>query len=169
MDREIYWSVSRWYGRAKTSFFVGLCLDILYFLALSAFTAILVLDSYNRKEIGHILLCVISWVILVLLVLHIVFQGHMVANKMERIKRKLKGAVPAYTEIEFFSDHFIFKSGIYDEIAEIPYTNIVGYKETTHYCVLITVSGAIYAYGKKEFVQGSAAEAYALFSKGGNW
>ena len=164
-ELEVYWGVSRWHGRAKTQFFAGLLFDIIYLVVLCMLTAALFRDPYAGEEIGYILLCAACWVFFAFFVLHVVFQGHILANKVEKIKRKRKGNTPVYTETEFYTDHFVFKSAIYDEIQQIPYSNIVKYKETANYCVLITASGAVYAYGKEAFVQGSADEAHALIAQ----
>ena len=164
-DREVYWGVSRWHGRAKILFFVGLLIDVIYFAFLCLVTGALFRDPYAKQEVGYILLCTACWILFAFFVLHVVFQGHIFANKAEKIRRKMKGHTPVYAETEFYTDYFVFKSAVYDEIEQVSYSNIVKYKETANYCVLITASGSVYAYGKEEFEQGSAAEAYALISE----
>lgn len=163
-DLEIYWGVLRWRGRAKTAFFVGLCFDIIGFILTCVFTYVLMTDRYAAGKIGYILLCVICWLFTIVFILHTVFQGHIFANKLEKTKKKIKGNAPAYTELEFYCDHFVYKSGVFDEVRQIPYSCISVYKETERYCALITTTGACYSYGKEEFIQGSADEVRALLA-----
>lgn len=167
-DREIYWSFLRWRGRAKAAFIAGICIDVVSFILLCVFSGFLLYDPYAGKELGYILLCVSCWLLSIIFALHTAFQGHFYANKGEKLRRKIKGRNPVYTEIEFYRDSLVFKSGVFDEVTQVPYSYIFACKETEHYCVLITTVGTSYTYGKEEFVQGSADEAYALIVKSCN-
>lgn len=164
-EKEIYWGATRWINGAKGSFIFGLCVTTFDFLLLSIFTLLLFTDPYARKEWIYLALWALCWVILIIFVLRIVLQGRIVANKNHKLKRMMKGSEPAYTEIEFYSDHMVHKCGIFDDVTKISYDHIAAYRETKHYCVLTTVAHDVYTYGIEEFEQGSADEAYALITQ----
>lgn len=164
-DREIYWCFSRWHGQAKMAFVIGLCVDVASFFLLCVFTGFLLFDPYAGREIGYILLCISCWILSVIFILLTVFQGHIYANKCDKPRRQMNGRKPVYAETEFYSDHFVIKSGVFGEVRSVPYSIISGYTETAHYCVLITSAGTFYTYGVEEFIQGSADEVYALVTQ----
>lgn len=164
-DREQYWGAYRWHGRAKAAFYFGLINAIGNSIFLSVFTAILFLDPYAKNEIGYILLCIFCWLFMVFFALLMIFQDRIFANKSEKFRKKLKGNTKVYLTIEFYSDHFVANSELHNMIYQVPYSSIIEYKETKNYCILFTSNGTAYMYGKEEFVQGTAAEAYALISQ----
>lgn len=164
-DREIYWGFLRWHGRAKTAFVIGLCFDVISFLLLCVFTGLLLFDPYAGSELWYIILCIVCWILAVIFILLTVFQGHFYANKCDKPRRLMNGRKPVYAEIEFYSDHFVVKSGVFDEVKSVPYSIISGYTETKHYCVLYTAADTFYTYGTEEFVQGSADQVYALVTQ----
>ena len=89
-DLELYWGFSRWRGRAKTAFVIGILIDSMFFFWLCIFTGFLLFDHAGR-EIGYLLLCIISWLLTILFILLTVFQGHIYANKCEKARRRSSG------------------------------------------------------------------------------
>lgn len=165
-DREQYWNAYRWRGRAKASFFFGLCNAIGNTLFLCIFTVILFLDPYAKKEIGYILLCIFCWLFMIFYALLMIFQDRIFAYKSEKYRRKQKGNVQLYATIEFYSDHFIATSDLFDEIYRGSYSDVVEYKETENYCIMFILGDRAFTYGKDAFVKGSVHEAYELIVNG---
>lgn len=165
-DREQYWGAYRWRGRAKAGFYFGLLNAIGNSIFLSIFTAILFFDPYAKYKIGYILLCIFCWLFMALFVLLMIFQAQIFANKSEKFRIKQKGSTPLYAIIEFYDDHFIATSQLFDDTYRISYSDIIEYKETENYCILFTWGGRSFTYGKDAFVKGTVDEAYALVVNG---
>ena len=165
-DREQYWGAYRWHGRAKAAFYFGLINAIGNSIFLSVFTAILFLDPYAKNEIGYILLCIFCWLFMVFFALLMIFQDRIFANKSEKLRIKQKGLTPLYAIIEFYDDHFIATSQLFDDTYRISYSDIIEFKETENYCILFTWGDRFFTYGKDAFVKGTADEAYALVING---
>ena len=165
MHREFYWGAWRWHGKEKTKFFVNILVEI-FELAVLYFLAEFLHQVLSEKlEAWYYYVCAVFWICLVLAIVRTVFQGEFFVLRNLRYRKKMKGDAPVFTEMEFYRDHFRFTSELYDRTEQVPYANIIKYKETSHYCVLFLKNGIQYVYGKEEFLQGTAAEAYALFSK----
>ena len=139
-DREQYWGAYRWHGRAKAAFYFGLINAIGNSIFLSVFTAILFLDPYAKNEIGYILLCIFCWLFMVFFALLMIFQDRIFANKSEKLRIKQKGLTPLYAIIEFYDDHFIATSQLFDDTYRISYSDIIEFKETENYCILFTLT-----------------------------